>query len=295
MSVSLPRSLLLILGCAAAACAQPRDDGALAATGCSVRVIVTLRATPDDALVADLARVSGAQLELVRTMTSNLHLFTLTAAGRRPECTAAIERLRRDPRVRAVDLDQRREIHRRREHRAHDKSGKTDHAHQFVRRRSRCRSPSPRARSRSRHATREDNPALRVPDAAADLGDAPGIIVKFRSAHVGTRSGTSRRRSREQARRARRFRDSRGACAAGRFARAQGGSRAAANRSPSSSRACARTPTSNSRSPIGAAIRTRCRTIRSTPASGICRTASTRRARCTRKLRGTRARATRAS
>jgi hypothetical protein len=108
LSVSVPRSLLLILGCAAAACAQPRDDRADAS--CSVQVIVALQPAPDEALIADLGRVSGARLELVRTMTSNLHLFMLTAAGSEPECSAAIERLRRDPRVRAVDLDQRREI-----------------------------------------------------------------------------------------------------------------------------------------------------------------------------------------
>ena len=110
MSVSLPRSLLLILGCAAAACAQPRDDRARAGESCSVRVIVALQPAPDDALIAELGRVSGARLELVRTMTSNLHLFALTASGPEPECSAAIERLRRDPRVRAVDLDQRRQI-----------------------------------------------------------------------------------------------------------------------------------------------------------------------------------------
>ncbi len=109
MSVSLPRSVLLLLGCAAAACAQPRDDRAREPS-CEVRVIVALQPPPDDALVADLGRVSGARLELVRTMTLNLHLFALTAAGAEPECNAAIERLRRDPRVRSVDLDQRRGI-----------------------------------------------------------------------------------------------------------------------------------------------------------------------------------------
>jgi hypothetical protein len=106
----LPRSLLLVVGCAAAACAQPRDDAAHVGDGCSIRVIVALQSAPDDALVADLARVSGAQLELVRTMTSNLHLFALTADGPEAECGAAIERLRHDSRVRAVDIDQRREI-----------------------------------------------------------------------------------------------------------------------------------------------------------------------------------------
>jgi hypothetical protein len=67
---------------------------------------------PDDALVADLARVSGARLELLRTMTANLHLFSLEADGPEPECDAAVERLRHDSRVSAVDLDQRREIQR---------------------------------------------------------------------------------------------------------------------------------------------------------------------------------------
>jgi hypothetical protein len=109
VSVNLQRCVFLLAGCAAAACAQPRDDGARS-PGCGVRVIVALQPSPDDALVADLARVSGVRLELVRTMTSNLHLFAMTAAGPEPECTAAIERLRRDPRVRSVDLDQRRKI-----------------------------------------------------------------------------------------------------------------------------------------------------------------------------------------
>ncbi len=71
---------------------------------------MTLQSAPDDALVADLDRVSGARLELLRTMTSNLHLFSLEAQGPQPECDAAVERLRRDPRVRAVDLDERRQI-----------------------------------------------------------------------------------------------------------------------------------------------------------------------------------------
>jgi hypothetical protein len=109
LSVAVPRSLLLIFGCAAAACAQPRDE-AFASPSCSLRVIVTLESSPDDALIADLGRASRARLELVRTMTSNLHLFTLAADGPEQECAAAIERLRRDPRVRAVDLDQRRQI-----------------------------------------------------------------------------------------------------------------------------------------------------------------------------------------
>jgi hypothetical protein len=100
---------LIVLTCVTAACAQPRSDVRKPAD-CSVQVIVALQLDPTPSLVADLGRASGARLELVRTMTTNLHLFSLAAAGADAECVAAIERLRRDPRVRSVDLDQRRQI-----------------------------------------------------------------------------------------------------------------------------------------------------------------------------------------
>ena len=109
LAVGLPRLLLVLLGCATAACAQPRSD-ARDPAGCSVQAIVALQLDPVPALVADLGRASGARLELVRTMTSDLHLFSLTAPGAEAECMAAIERLRRDPRVRSVDVDQLRQI-----------------------------------------------------------------------------------------------------------------------------------------------------------------------------------------
>jgi hypothetical protein len=95
----------------ATACAQPRDDLSRDVSGgCSVRVIAGLASTPDAALLEDLSRASGARLELIRDMTSGLHLLSLQAAGPDSECMAAIERLRGDPRVRSVDLDQRRQI-----------------------------------------------------------------------------------------------------------------------------------------------------------------------------------------
>jgi hypothetical protein len=106
---ALPRLALVLLSCATAACAQPRNAAGDSA-GCSVQAIVALQADPTAALVAELARVSGARLELVRSMTTNLHLFSLTAPGPEAECAAAIERLRGDPRVRSVDVDQRRQI-----------------------------------------------------------------------------------------------------------------------------------------------------------------------------------------
>jgi len=112
MAVSRVRTLLtLVLGCAAAACAQPRAEFAEAQTStCTLQLIVALDTAPDAALLADLSRVSGAHLELVRTMTSNLHLLALEAQGGESECKAAMERLRGDPRVRSVDVDERRKI-----------------------------------------------------------------------------------------------------------------------------------------------------------------------------------------
>lgn len=103
--------LTLALGCAAGACVQPRAEVAQAAPStCMLNVIVALDAVPDAALLADLSRVSGAHLVLIRTMTSNLHLLALEAPGDDSECKAAMERLRGDPRVRSVDVDSRRKI-----------------------------------------------------------------------------------------------------------------------------------------------------------------------------------------
>jgi hypothetical protein len=105
----LPRVALVLLSCTAAACAQPRSD-AREAAGCSVQAIVALQVEPVPSVVADLGRASGARLELVRSMTTNLHLFSITAPGTETDCIAAIERLRQDSRVRSVDLDQQRQI-----------------------------------------------------------------------------------------------------------------------------------------------------------------------------------------
>jgi hypothetical protein len=103
--------LTLVLGCAAAACVQPREGAQAAPPTCSLNVIVALNEAPDDALLADLSRVSGARLKLVRSMTSNLHLLALEAQGADSECMAAMERLRGDPRVKSADVDARRKIH----------------------------------------------------------------------------------------------------------------------------------------------------------------------------------------
>src|SRR5205814_713615 len=73
--------LTLVLGCAAAACVQPREVANAAPPTCSLNVIVALDTAPDGALLTDLSRVSGARLEFVRSMTSNLYLLALEAQG----------------------------------------------------------------------------------------------------------------------------------------------------------------------------------------------------------------------
>jgi hypothetical protein len=103
--------LWTLVATGAAACAQPRDDLTHdVPSGCDVRVIAGLTSAPDAALLADLSRASGARVDLIRSMTSGLHLLSVQAAGPESECMAAIERLRGDARVRSLDLDERRRI-----------------------------------------------------------------------------------------------------------------------------------------------------------------------------------------
>ena len=87
-------------------------ETALAETGeCSVQVIVRHAAEPDSALLADLERTNALTLEPVSVITRDLRVYTLRTAGTNDDCIAAMYRLRRDDRVRSVDLDVRRGIH----------------------------------------------------------------------------------------------------------------------------------------------------------------------------------------
>ena len=87
-------------------------ETALADTGeCSVQVIVRHAAEPDGALLADLGRTNALKLEPIGVITRDLRVYTLRAAGTNDDCIAAMDRLRRDDRVRSVDLDARRGIH----------------------------------------------------------------------------------------------------------------------------------------------------------------------------------------
>jgi hypothetical protein len=115
---------LSLLAAAVAACAGPLHDGVTSeravpsenARGTDVvpgdgqlRLIVGLSQAPDKRLIADLARVSAARIELLDTITAGrLYVLSLTAEGASSECAAALGRLRQDPRVRSADVDKRR-------------------------------------------------------------------------------------------------------------------------------------------------------------------------------------------
>ncbi len=66
---------------------------------------------PDDGFVKDLAHAAGVELVFVSTIAPNLHLFSLSATDGESGCQHALEGLRRDSRVRSVDLDTRRQHH----------------------------------------------------------------------------------------------------------------------------------------------------------------------------------------
>lgn len=79
---------------------------------CTAQVIVAFSqdqgSRPSDRLVQEVARAEGVRLTFVRTIGPGLYAFSLSAGE--SDCRDALERLRRDSRVRSVDVDQRRGI-----------------------------------------------------------------------------------------------------------------------------------------------------------------------------------------
>ena len=102
----------LVAACAISGGNERGENAASAQSAeCTARVIVRLAVEPDDTLLADLERANALTLEPQGTIANNLRAYVLRAAGPYSECDAAIARLRRDARVRSVDLDARRELH----------------------------------------------------------------------------------------------------------------------------------------------------------------------------------------
>ena len=112
-----PSSVAMLGSIVVAACTgrTPAAEPVTPAGGCSIRVIVAfspeMAHASDDSVLKDVAHGAGVELVFVRTIASNLHVFTLSAADGESGCHHAVERLRRDVRVRSVDIDTRRQHH----------------------------------------------------------------------------------------------------------------------------------------------------------------------------------------
>ena len=103
---------------AAYACAAPVDQPAnLPAdrvNACHTRVVITfaesLGERPADDFVMEISRAANVMLVFVRAAGPGLYVFQLDADDSDESCSLALARLRRDERVRSVDLDQRRHV-----------------------------------------------------------------------------------------------------------------------------------------------------------------------------------------
>ncbi len=101
--------LLAALAACAAACAA---HGRVAQAECRLRLVVGLDQVPDAALVRELARESGARLDVMSSIApGRLYAMSLVHTGAAPDCEEAVRRLRAAPHVRSVELDQHRKHH----------------------------------------------------------------------------------------------------------------------------------------------------------------------------------------
>lgn len=107
---AIPTLAALAVASAISGCNYKIDSAAVAqGAACSVRVIVRFAGEPAESWLADFERTNA--LHPAGTITNDLRVYTLRAAGSDNVCAAAIERLRRDQRVRSVDIDADRALH----------------------------------------------------------------------------------------------------------------------------------------------------------------------------------------
>jgi hypothetical protein len=100
----------LAVACTIGGCRERATEAGLAENAdCSV--IARFATEPNGALLADVERATGVELEPLGTITDDLRVYRLHPVGREDDCKAAIERLRSDERVTSVDLDERRSLH----------------------------------------------------------------------------------------------------------------------------------------------------------------------------------------
>lgn len=84
-----------------------------AAADCSLRIIVSfaeggVKGRPESTLLRKISRAARVELTYVRSLTPALHVLVLRAKEG-SDCERALGRLRSDPRVRSVDIDERRQ------------------------------------------------------------------------------------------------------------------------------------------------------------------------------------------
>ena len=81
---------------------------------CHTRVVITFAGSPGerpaDDFVMEISRAANVVLVFVRAAGPGLYVFQLDADDSDESCSLALARLRRDARVRSVDLDQRRHV-----------------------------------------------------------------------------------------------------------------------------------------------------------------------------------------
>jgi hypothetical protein len=108
------RRLAVLAPLTLAACMGPKPDPNFPpvsdqSTRCATRIIVTftepLPEEPDKQLVEDLGRAAEASMTYVTSVAPDTFVFALGTREADPECEDAIERLRRHPRVRDIEID----------------------------------------------------------------------------------------------------------------------------------------------------------------------------------------------
>ena len=109
----LPAAVALVTLAGAGAIGGCKERVAETASVPSAECSVIARFTTEanSSLLADLGRMNAVELEPLGAITDDLRVYRLHAVGSDDDCIAAIERLRRDERVRSIDLDARRELH----------------------------------------------------------------------------------------------------------------------------------------------------------------------------------------
>jgi hypothetical protein len=95
----------LLIGCAV---------GGQTADGCDMRIVMAFEHDPGNppssGFVTDIATGARVQLRFLRVVGAGLYAFELRSDGEGPECSAALQRLRRAQGVRSVDEDRQRRV-----------------------------------------------------------------------------------------------------------------------------------------------------------------------------------------